>query len=241
MTQDIEQNSNNPRHIAIIMDGNGRWARKHELSRVEGHRAGSEAVRRVVEACSDLGVEYLTLYAFSTENWKRPPSEVRYLMRLLDEFLEEYRGELDKHQIRLNVIGDLSELPRPVRRKIESVLEQTQSYERGVLTLALNYGARAEIVNAAKSIAGDVLAGDIELEEIDVNLFSDRLYTSDMPDPDLLIRTSGELRLSNFLLWQLSYAELWFSQCLWPDFGKEKLMEAVEAYKSRTRRFGKRL
>ena len=241
MSQSIEQNRKVPRHIAIIMDGNGRWARRHELSRVEGHRAGSEAVRRVVEACSDIGVEYLTLYAFSTENWKRPPSEVRYLMRLLDEFLEKYRSDLDEQQIRLNVIGDLSQMPAYVRRKIESVLEQTRNYKRGVLTLALNYGARAEIVNAARRLAGEVAAGEIDLKKIDENVFSNRLYTTDLPDPDLLIRTSGELRLSNFLLWQLSYSELWFSQCLWPDFGKEQLTEAVEAYKSRNRRFGKRL
>jgi len=240
MTEDAKKTDRIPRHIAVIMDGNGRWARQHNIPRIEGHRAGSEAVRRVVEACSDLGVEYLTLYAFSSENWKRPPAEVRYLMDLLSEFLDQYREDFDKHEIRLNVIGDLSKIPAIVRRKIREVVKHTRNYNRGVLTLALSYGARNEIVTAAQQIAGDVVAGAIKSESIDEDLFAKYLYTADMPDPDLLIRTSGELRLSNFLLWQVSYTELWFTSTLWPDFGKEDIQEAINSYQSRIRRFGGR-
>jgi undecaprenyl diphosphate synthase len=227
-----------PRHVAVIMDGNGRWARNRGLPRIEGHRAGAETVRRVVECCHDLGIEYLTLYAFSTENWRRPRDEVSQLMHLLRDFLRQQLPELNRQDIRLNVIGNLAQLPGYARKEVQKALRATSANQSGTLTLALSYGSRDEIVNAARRLAAEVAAGVIRPEAIDEQSLAAALYTADLPDPDLLIRTSGELRISNFLLWQLSYAELWFTTTLWPDFSKEEFAEAIADYGRRRRRFG---
>lgn len=229
-----------PRHVAIIMDGNGRWARKRGLSHLAGHRAGAETVRRVVEECSAQGVEYLTLYAFSTENWSRPKTEISGLMELLNQFLKERRGDLHKQGLRLNVIGNVAGLPASVRNVLQSVAEETREYRRGVLTLALNYGGRDEIVRAVRRIARDVQDGVLSPEDVREETVEQCLDTADLPSPDLLIRTAGEYRLSNFLLWQLSYAEIWVSEVLWPDFSKEDFREALQQYSRRDRRFGGR-
>mgnify|MGYP006286105699 CR=1 FL=1 len=227
-----------PRHVAIIMDGNGRWAQRHGVPRVEGHRAGAEAVRRVVEVCSETAVEYLTLYAFSTENWRRPKTEVRQLMSLLREFLETKYDDFAKHQVRLNAIGEIERLPRPVRKKLTQVMEDTRDYKRGTVTLALSYGSRQEILAAARELARQAAAGECEPEKISEEAFSSHLYTAGLPDPDLIIRTSGEERLSNFMLWQASYAELWFTKTLWPDFTKAEFQSALTDYGHRQRRYG---
>ena len=227
-----------PRHVAIIMDGNGRWAQERGLLRSEGHRAGAESVRRVVEACNDLGVEFLTLYAFSTENWRRPLREVQALMRLLETFLSERRQDLMEYNIRLNAIGDLDRLPPLVRRMLQRVIDETSGNTKGVLTLALSYGARAEIVHAARSLAEQVRQGVLNPADIDEIRFEEHLYTHGLPDPDLIIRTANERRLSNFLLWQASYAELWSTPICWPDFTRESFVEALRDYTRRKRRFG---
>ena len=229
---------NVPQHVAIIMDGNGRWARRHDLPRIEGHKAGAEAVRRVMDACSELGVRYLTLYAFSTENWQRPRTEVRELMRLLRSFLESHLADLRKHDIRLNAVGRLDRLPRGVQQVLRRVMNATRDNASGVLTLALSYGARDEIVEACRRLASEVEAGRMACEDITEATFSRSLFTRDLPDPDLIIRTSGELRLSNFLLWQASYAELWVTETYWPDFGRDEFRQAIEDYSRRARRFG---
>ena len=229
-----------PRHVAIIMDGNGRWARQHNLPRAEGHRAGGEALRRTVEACKELGVRILTVYAFSTENWKRPRSEVQALMGLIVEYVRKERASLIRNNIRVRTIGDTSKLPALARREIENIVETTRENTGPVLCLALNYGGRREIVDAARRIAEKTRGGEIALEEIDDKLFEVELATSGLPDPDLLIRPSGEMRISNFLLWQVAYTELWFTPVLWPDFGPEQLRQAVEAYRARDRRYGGR-
>ena len=228
-----------PRHIAIIMDGNGRWATGRGLPRVLGHRAGTERVHEITEVCCEIGIQALTLYAFSWENWNRPSDEIRELMGLLDEFLDREAARLHANQIRLRAIGRLAALPTPVLRHLETVIEQTAAYERMTLTLALSYGGRQEIVDATKRIAQLVRDGALSTEQIDEALFSRHLSLSDLPDPDLLIRTSGEQRISNFLLWQISYAELYTSATLWPDFGRADLYEAIRAYQKRDRRFGK--
>ena len=220
------------------MDGNGRWAQLQGLPRLEGHRAGTETVHRIVEACSDLGVRYLTLYAFSTENWRRPVTEVRGLMRLLDSFLKERLPELNRRGVRLNAIGELSRLPLFVRRSLDRVMDATRHNDRGTLTLALSYGARAEITAAARHLAEEVRKGTLEPEQITEELLSANLYTAAMPDPDLIIRTANEMRLSNFLLWQGSYAEIWVTSTLWPDFSVEEFKRALDDFARRTRRFG---
>lgn len=229
-----------PSHVGIIMDGNGRWAQKRNLPRIEGHQAGAQAVTRTVEACSEAGIRYLTLYAFSTENWKRPKTEIRRLMQLLDSFLKNRIDELNRHGIRLNAIGELGKLPSAVRLSLNSVIRATREHDRGVLTLALSYGARAEIAGAARCLARDVRQGIIDPDDITEEALSSRLYTADMPDPDLIIRTAGEMRLSNFMLWQASYAEFWSTETLWPDFSKEEFAEAIHDYGQRCRRFGGR-
>ncbi len=229
---------NLPRHVAIIMDGNGRWARSRGLPRVMGHRAGIKAVRSVVEAARELGIEVLTLYAFSVENWKRSDSEVSTLMALLKEYLRRELENLMRHEIRLNVLGDLEGLPAAVGSQLRRVMEETAQNQRMVLNLALNYGGRAEIVQAVKQIAHQVRSGRLKLSSVDEQTFSRFLYTQGQPDPDLLIRTSGEQRLSNFLLWQISYAELYLTPKLWPDFGKADLLRAVAEFQQRERRFG---
>ncbi len=230
-----------PTHVAIIMDGNGRWARQRHLPAASGHREGAEAVRRVVEVCADQGVRYLTLYAFSLENWRRPADEVATLMNLLKRFLRERLPDLRKHGLRLNAIGDLEGLPEDVRAELLAAIDSTRNNQKGTLTLALNYGARQEMVAAARQLAAEVAAGRLRPEQIDEACFAAALQTHALPDPDLIIRTSGELRLSNFLLWQASYAEFWFTDTLWPDFGKEEFQAALDDYARRQRRYGARL
>ncbi len=225
-----------PQHIAVIMDGNGRWARRRRLPRIAGHRAGIRAVRQAVEACARLGVRYLTLYAFSMENWKRPHSEIRLLMALLREYLKKEIGELNRQNIRLAVIGRIGELPKPVQTDLQVALEKTGRNTGMRLTLALNYGARAELIDAVRALAEQLKRdGTMPIHEA---TFSQFLYTHDVPDPDLLIRTSGELRLSNFLLWQVAYSEIWVTDTLWPDFTQKDLFRAIIDFQKRERRYG---
>jgi undecaprenyl diphosphate synthase len=227
-----------PRHIAIIMDGNGRWAKERGLPRLEGHRAGAESVREVMEASIELGVEYLTLFAFSSENWSRPAMEVAALMTLLDRFLKEKAKELDRQNVRLLAIGQLDRLPAKTRALLAQIQARTAGHTTMTLVLALSYGGREEIVAAAKSLAEDAVSGSISPSDIDGALFASRLQTAGIPDPDLLVRTSGEMRVSNFLLWQISYAEMVIVKKLWPDFRQGDLFEAVLEYQRRHRRFG---
>ncbi|HUY12727.1 MAG TPA: isoprenyl transferase [Terriglobia bacterium] len=225
-----------PRHIAIIMDGNGRWAKKRQLPRIAGHRAGIRAVRQGVEGCARLGVPFLTLYAFSVENWKRPQDEVNLLMSLLQEYLKKELPELIEQNIRLGVIGRIHELPKKVQTDLQVAVAATEKNTGLRLTLALNYGARAELVDAVRTLAHRMKGnGDLNIDE---KTISEHLYTCDLPDPDLLIRTSGEMRLSNFLLWQLAYAEIWVTETLWPDFTQRDLFQAVLDFQKRERRFG---
>ena len=227
-----------PKHIAIIMDGNGRWARERGWPRLKGHEQGSQSVEKVADACIDAGVAYLTLYAFSTENWKRPAHEVAGLMFLLERFLSEKVAMMNENGVRLATIGRTHDLPAPARRRLERAIADTAHNTRLTLTLALNYGSREEIVDAVRSIAGEVRGGAIEPGNITAATISEHLYTARMPDPELLIRTSGEMRISNFLLWQLSYTEIHVTRKLWPDFGPEDLHAAIADYASRERRFG---
>lgn len=227
-----------PRHVAIIMDGNGRWAKERGLPRLEGHRAGAESVREVMEACIELGVEYLTLYAFSSENWSRPAIEVDALMGLLDRFLDEKAKDLDRQNVRLLAIGQLDRLPVKTRALIERIKDRTANNTTMTLVLALSYGSREEIVTAARSLATDAVEGKISTADIDAELFASRLQTAGIPDPDLLVRTSGEMRVSNFLLWQISYAEIVIVKKFWPDFRQGDLFETVQEYQRRHRRFG---
>lgn len=230
--------NNLPKHIAIIMDGNGRWAKKRGLVRTIGHRAGIESVKKVIKASTELGIKYLTLYAFSTENWKRPVDEINALMNLLVEYLSKEINELAMNNIKINFIGDLSVLPEKCKREIEYAHNLTKNNKRLVLNIALNYGGRDEILKAVKKICKKIEIGELELSQITEETISDNLYTKDQPDPDLIIRTSGEKRLSNFLLWQAAYSELWFTDVLWPDFDKKHLIEAILYYQKRNRRFG---
>ncbi|HBM78736.1 MAG TPA: isoprenyl transferase [Verrucomicrobiales bacterium] len=227
-----------PQHIAIIMDGNGRWAREKGLPRREGHRAGADSVREVVEACKKHGVKFLTLYAFSSENWKRPKAEIRALMALLKEFLRVKTPEMKSQGVRLHAIGRLEDLPSDCQKELSSAIEQTSSNSDLDLVLALSYGSREEIVDAAKQLAREAASGTLNPEDIDNDLMSQKLYTSKIPDPDLLIRTSGERRISNFLLWQISYAEIVISKKFWPDFREPDLKDAIAEYTLRNRRFG---
>ncbi len=228
-----------PQHIAIIMDGNGRWAKAKGQPRVMGHRAGVKTVRRITEACAKIGVKYLTLYAFSTENWNRPAFEVNALMRLLVETLNKEVKVLNKNKIQLRTIGDLSKLPSRSRKAMEKAIEDTANNNRMRLTLALNYSGRWEITEAARTLAQKAKIGELDPKDINDDLFSSALTTHDMPDPELLIRTSGETRLSNYLLWQLAYSEFYFTPLNWPDFMEEDLHEAIYIYQNRERRFGK--
>ena len=227
-----------PRHLAIIMDGNGRWAKKRLLPRTEGHRAGADAVVRVTKAARELGVRYLTLYAFSTENWKRPATEVGALMSLLAHFLDTKLATLIADGVQLKTIGRTEGLPEPARSKLLDAVEKTRNNTAQTLILALNYGGRAEIADAARRIADDARAGRLDPAAMDEGCFRKYLYDPEIPDPDLMIRTSGELRLSNFLLWQLAYAELYVTDTLWPDFDRAELERAFAAYGRRDRRFG---
>lgn len=225
-----------PQHIAVIMDGNGRWAKRRRLPRIAGHRAGIRAVRQAVEACARLGVPYLTLYAFSIENWKRPHTEIKLLMGLLREYLKKEIGELNKQNISLGVIGRIEKLPENVRRDLKNAIEKTGRNSGMRLTLALNYGARAELVDAVRVLAQKLKGnGDVTIDE---ETFSRHLYTRGLPDPDLLIRTSGEMRLSNFLLWQAAYSEIWVTETLWPDFSQMHLFQAIIDFQKRERRYG---
>lgn len=229
-----------PRHVAIIMDGNGRWAARHGVERVEGHRKGALAVKQLVENLADTGIEYVTLYAFSTENWKRSKEEVDALMELLCEFIDANLNIMLEKGLRLLATGRIDGLPEKSRERLKLAIAKTASNTRATLILALNYGGRAEIVDAAKKIASEVAAGTLRPDEIDETLFAKNLYLPEIPDPDLLIRTSGELRLSNFLLWELSYSEIYVTDTLWPDFDKAELEKAIAAYGTRNRRFGGR-
>lgn len=228
-----------PRHIAIIMDGNGRWAQGRGLPRVAGHEAGAESVREITRACREAGVAALTLYSFSTENWKRPADEVAALMALLGRYLVEERREILDNGIRLNAIGQVDRLPVPVRAALKELMHASRNNTGMVLTLALSYGGRAEIVEAAKALAKKAAAGRIRPDAIDEAAFAAELGTAGLPDPDLLIRTSGEMRISNFLLWQLAYAEIYVTDTAWPDFRRPQLADALAAYAGRERRFGK--
>ncbi|CAI8327458.1 MAG: Ditrans,polycis-undecaprenyl-diphosphate synthase ((2E,6E)-farnesyl-diphosphate specific) [Opitutia bacterium UBA7350] len=234
-----ESTKNQPRHIAIIMDGNGRWAKKHGLPRIEGHRRGAQAVRQCLEAARDHGLRYLTLYAFSVENWDRPEEEVHALMDLLDQFLKEQIHHMLKHKIRLRVIGRYHELPSNIQKRLREAEERSAEFTKFTVGLALNYGSRTEVVDAARAIAKATQAGTVDPDRLDYAQFRDFLYTGDMPDPDLVIRTSGESRLSNFLLMQSAYSEIYFSEVLWPDFDRSSFEAALEDYAQRERRYGK--
>ena len=233
-------NTNNlPKHIAIIMDGNGRWAKQKGLIRTIGHEKGTKAVREVVEASAELGVENLTLYAFSTENWNRPKLEVQTLMKLLVSSLKKEISTLQDNNIKLSAIGNLNQLPKKVFEELHEVIAKTNHNSRMTLTLALSYGSREEILHAVKEIGNKVKNNIISIENIDETIFNEHLYSRNLPDVDLLIRTSGEQRISNFLLWQIAYAELYFTNVLWPDFSKQELYRALYNYQNRERRFGK--
>ena len=228
-----------PQHVAIIMDGNGRWAKQHGLPRIEGHRKGTQAVKNSLEAARDFGVKNITLFAFSVENWNRPKEEVNSLMHLLEHFLIEQEGQLVKRGVRLRVLGRSSELPVKIQERLYKVEQATQEFDEFTVGLALNYGSRTEVVDAVKAIARAAKEGKLDLNELDYNVFRQYLYTNDMSDPDLIIRTSGECRLSNFLLLQSAYSEIYFSDVLWPDFDQAEFSAALKAYASRERRFGK--
>ena len=227
-----------PRHVAVIMDGNGRWARRQRRPRIVGHREGMKSVRAVIEAAADLGIPWLTLFAFSQENWKRPRPEVEALMTLLGRYIDSERNELIEKGIRVTAIGELDRLEPSVRRELDRLIEQTAAGRSLTVTLALSYGGRTEIVEAARRIAREAAAGRLDPAGIDEAAFASFLYTADMPDPDLLIRTSGEMRISNFLLWQIAYTELYVTDILWPDFGRQAFLDAIAAYQERERRFG---
>ena len=228
-----------PAHVAIIMDGNGRWAKERSLPRVEGHRRGAESVRSVLRTAARLGVKYLTLYAFSVENWKRPQDEVDTLMKYLARYLKSEQREMNDNNVKLQAIGQTSRLPKFVRDQLEATRESLSQNTDTTLTLALSYGGRTELVDALRGIAEKARDGEIDPAKISEQTISGHLYTSDMPDPDLLIRTSGEMRVSNFLLWQISYAELVVTDRLWPDFGEPEFCAAMEEFAGRNRRFGK--
>lgn len=234
----MSENGRMPSHIAIIMDGNGRWARRKGLVRIRGHQEGVESVREITRECAKKHIKQLTLYAFSQENWKRPKREVNLLMKLLKDFLIREREEIEENNIRLTAIGRITGLPEDVQRELAVSIEESKNNTGMVLCLALNYGGRSEIVDAAKNIAMSITSGKMVVEEITEETFKKFLYTCEMTDPDLLIRTGGEMRVSNFLLWEISYTEFWVTPVCWPDFRKKNLEEAIKEYASRERRFG---
>jgi len=236
--ESLKAADNLPRHIAVIMDGNGRWAKKRRLPRLAGHRAGTEPVRKCVRTSARIGIEYLTLYTFSLENWSRPKAEVAGLMLFLEEVLRKEFLELDENGVRLNAIGRLDLLPAGTRKALDRSIEKLSKNRGLVLTLALSYGGRAEIVDAARRLCEQVASGALRADDIDEARFHDSLYDSSLPDPDLLIRTSGELRVSNFLLWQIAYSEIWVTDVLWPDFSEAHLIQGIRAFQERDRRFG---
>lgn len=234
----MKQLNPTPQHVAIIMDGNGRWARKRGLPKIAGHRAGVKAAEDVLKAAKEAGVRMLTLYTFSTENWKRPEEEVAALFKMLEDYIDKEEPKLHKNNIRFLAIGRIDELPPSLKEKIRRVTASTRAHNSLVVNLAINYGGRHEIVDAARHLATDAKAGRVRPDQIDEALFSDYLYTKGLPDPDLMIRTSGEFRISNFLLWQLSYAEIYVTKKLWPDFKKADFFAAIKEYQERERRFG---
>lgn len=233
-----EKKRNIPRHIAIIMDGNGRWARQKSLRRIAGHEEGGKRIRDIVETCGKIGVEYLTLYAFSAENWKRPKTEINFLMKLLVRYIKNEVPELNKDNVVLRSIGRIHELPKNAQKALEWGREETINNTGLVLTLALNYGGRAEIIDAIRKFHADALARPEALENLDEESFRAYLYAPDHPDPDLVIRTANEMRISNFLLWEISYSEIWVTRTLWPEFTKNELLKAVDDYTKRIRKFG---
>jgi undecaprenyl diphosphate synthase len=239
MTDNQLDKSNIPKHVAIIMDGNGRWAKRQGYKRVLGHERGTSTVNNVVEACVDLGIENLTLFAFSTENWQRPKYEVNSLMKLLVSSMRKELQNMHDKKIKLSAIGDIEKLPDKVKKQLEEVMEATASYECLKLTLALSYSSRDEIVQAVKKISQKVKNNVIDINDINHSTIDSHLYSHNLPDVDLLIRTSGEQRISNFMLWQIAYAELYFCEVFWPDFTKEHLFEAINNFQKRERRFGK--
>ena len=243
----INKNKNNdmvldknsiPKHIAIIMDGNGRWAKKRKLPRTMGHKAGVETIRKIVREAQDIGVKYLTLYAFSTENWKRPQEEVSALMKLLIQYLKSELGELNRNGVSIRISGDITKLPKEAQSEIEEAIMKTKDNTGIVLNIAFNYGGRDEIIRAVKLIGKDLLDSKFDLDTIDEKVFESYLYTANMPDPDLIIRPSGEKRISNFLLWQCAYSEFCYSNIFWPDFTEKNLHEAICEYQNRNRRYG---
>jgi undecaprenyl diphosphate synthase len=238
LIEEIKSKGNIPRHIAIIMDGNGRWAKKRNLPRVAGHHKGVDSVRETVETCSLLGVKFLTLYTFSTENWRRPKDEVSTLMRLIVRSLKNESDELNKNNIRITTIGDVASLPEIVQKEIEAAVKKTSSNTKMTMNLALSYSGRWELVEAIKDITARVKSGALKLEDIEETVVSESLSTSKMPDPDLLIRSGGDFRISNFLLWQIAYSEIFISDKLWPDFSCNSLLDAITDYQKRERRFG---
>jgi undecaprenyl diphosphate synthase len=235
----ILERGNLPRHVAVIMDGNGRWARRRGLPRIAGHRAAIKAVRESVTACGNLNIDYLTLYTFSVENWERPAREVNALMRFLRQTLRKETEELNRNNVRLRVIGRIRDLPESVIRELSRASTALETNTGLTLVLALSYAGRVEILDAVRRIASDAVRGQVREKDIGPDLFSSYLYTAGMPDPDLLIRTSGEMRVSNFLLWQIAYSELWITDVLWPDFRREHLYRAIMDYQERERRFGR--
>lgn len=229
---------NMPKHIAIIMDGNGRWAKNKGLPRIAGHWAGAEALRDIVSTCCKLNIQVLSVFAFSSENWKRPVQEVNAIMNLLLYYLKKEVDSLHKNNVRINVSGAWEELPQRIVEQIKKSLQQTHNNSGLILNIVLNYGGRKEILSACKKLCTDVMEGEINIDNIDEQMFENCLYTRNLPDPDLLIRPSGELRISNFLLWQIAYTELWFTKIYWPEFKSEDLLQAIYDYQKRERRFG---
>ncbi|CAA9197184.1 isoprenyl transferase [Flavobacterium collinsii] len=238
LIESIDQ-TNLPQHLAIIMDGNGRWAKQQGFLRAFGHENGTKSVKNTIKTCAKLGIEYLTLYAFSTENWNRPKLEVEALMKILINSLKKELGTLQENNIKLNAIGNLEKLPKSAQKELLDVIDKTKNNTRLTLTLALSYGSREELVNAVRIISDKVKNNIISIDAIDDSIINEHLYTQNLPDVDLLIRTSGEHRISNFLLWQIAYAELYFTNVLWPDFKDQDLYEAIISYQKRERRFGK--
>lgn len=230
--------NNIPKHIAIIMDGNGRWAKRKKLPRTMGHKAGVETIRKIVKEAQDIGVKYLTLYAFSTENWKRPQEEVSALMKLLIQYLKSELGELNRNGVSIRISGDITKLPQEAQEEIEYAIVKTENNKGIVLNIAFNYGGRDEIIRAVKLIGKDLLDSKVDLDTIDEKVFESYLYTANMPDPDLIIRPSGEKRISNFLLWQCAYSEFCYLNIFWPDFTEKNLHEAISEYQNRDRRYG---
>ncbi|NCC51450.1 MAG: isoprenyl transferase [Spartobacteria bacterium] len=234
----MTEESKVPQHVAIIMDGNGRWARQRDLPRIKGHEAGAESVRCIIKACRNAGVKYLTLYAFSTENWVRPKTEIAGLMKLLVTFLRKDEHDLHENQVRLRVIGRMQDLPKNVQKELNRVIQETRHYDKGHVIFALSYSGRAELTDGVRQMAREIQSGELRPEEITEQTIGEHLYAPDVPDPDLMIRTSGEERISNFLLWQLSYSELYFEKVYWPEFREDHFKKALAVYASRKRRFG---